>query len=211
MEFKFHALARAHLLIVAEGEAPGRAERARWGTGVGAGRWCAAAGVGGRKRGMAEAAAAPPSVPPLPALSCRWTSEPPGARPAPHTRAFPRESPRARKAAIGELQLWPRSSRRVASPALVGKAADASCSHGVITPGVRSPACVWVVLRREAARGATGGVETGRRPPSSGCLSRSSLAAPRRTAGRPLWLLKEDLSLESGLDGQWSWVRSKGW
>lgn len=91
MEFKFHALARAHLLIVAEGEAPGRAERARWGRGVGAGRWRAAAGVAGRERGLAEAVAGPPSAPPLPAPRHRWTSERPSAR-APD-RARPCESP----------------------------------------------------------------------------------------------------------------------
>lgn len=173
-------------------------------------------GGGGREEtgnggGCGRPALGPASARPKLLLDLRAAG---GSPRPPHPRVplrVPRAPARARKAAIGGLQLWPRSSRRVASPALVGKAADAGCSHGVITPGVRSPACVWVVLRREAARGATSGVEAGRRLPSSGCLCRSSLASPRRAAGLLSWLLKEDLGLESDLARQWSWIRGEGW
>lgn len=72
---------------------------------MGVGKWFAAAGLGGRERGMAEAVAVPPSVPPLPAPRRCWTSESPGAR---ALRARPRESP-------------PASGRLRAGPAAVAK------------------------------------------------------------------------------------------
>lgn len=94
------------------------------GVGVGVGKWFAAAGLGGRERGMAEAVAVPPSVPPLPAPRRCWTSVSPGAR---ALRARPRESPpasgrlRAGTAGGGQgLPLPPSWGRRLPRAAPLG-------------------------------------------------------------------------------------------
>lgn len=128
MEFKFHALARAHLLIVAEGEAPGRAERARWGRGVGAGRWRAAAGWRGGSgdwRRLWPARPRPRLCPP------RATAGPRSGQ----ARALPIERvPVRRRRAPG----WLGVGQLVARPALRGKAAAAGCAHEVNAPDAPS-------------------------------------------------------------------------
>lgn len=181
----------------------GRNARGWGGSGMGARRWCAAAGLGGRERGMTESVAVPPSVPPLPAQRCCRTSEPPGAR----ARALPSElAPASPRRARGRCEPGPPAAANVfpqSGPSRPRKGGWRWLRQGGHRAGVCSPARGWGCFGESACWVGTGGEEA-----SGRLLSKSSLAPPATLAKLPV--ARRTWGLGSGLDGQLPWAGSKG-